>query len=114
MSNKPQANFRSAAALGISMGVWISEKGNPSFKVQKRYKDQESGEWKETQYLSSTDLAGLIEVAQRGLAYAAKHYEQRSAQRASDGGEPQPRESIRPMSQKPLPEPNFEDDDIPF
>lgn len=111
MSNKPIKQFRSAAALGLSMGMWISEKGNPSFKIQKRYKDQESGEWKETQYFTSTDLAGLAELAQRGLAVAANHYEIRAKERASSEGAQQ---EIKPIAPKPFADSPLDDDDIPF
>lgn len=117
MSNKPHS-IKSAACLGLELACWTSDDGKISFSINKRYKDKNTEEWKDTKYLNSGDLAGLLEIANKGLAWAGKYYEAKRA--AKDGAAP----SAHGQAQAPRPAPTggmamqqavpFDDDDIPF
>lgn len=110
MSNGPERTFHSAASLGLQLAAWRNDKGNLSFSLSKRYKDKESGEWKDTKYLQGSDLGGLLELANRALVYAAAQYDLRRAQKE----DPQPAAPKRVASGAPSPKAGFDDDDIPF
>jgi hypothetical protein len=115
MSNKPFA-IKSAASLGLELACWISDDGKISFSLSKRYKDKNTGEWKDTKYLSAQDLGGLTELAHKGLEWAGAYYNTRRAQSTEGGAAPKSTPQAKPPSvgksvNQAVP---FEDDDIPF
>ncbi len=116
MSNKP-FSIKSAASLGLELACWISDDGKISFSLSKRYKDKNTGEWKDTKYLSAQDLAGLTEIAHKGLEWAGDYYNSKRAQSAEGGAAPKatPQAAKQPSGGKALQQAvPFEDDDIPF
>ena len=75
MTQKPsEAPYKTIRAGKVSIALWKTEvtHNDHSFtqhsaKVQKRYRDKESGEWKTTEYLYRQDLADLIVCAQKAF-----------------------------------------------
>lgn len=113
MSNGPMKNLHSAAALGLQLAAWLSDTGNVSFSLSKRFKDKETGEWKDTKYLLPSDLAALVELANRGLLLAADHYDRRREANKQNGTPNSHAEAPRNTSTTQA-QTNFADDDIPF
>ena len=64
--NKPLQDFKNK---GVSVAVWPTKNGGYSYSIQKRYKDKQSGEWKETKSLFKEEAEALIELLQQALAY---------------------------------------------
>lgn len=64
--NKPLQDFKNK---GLSVAVWAGRNGGYTFTVQKRYKDKQTGEWKETKSLFKEEAEALIELLQQALAY---------------------------------------------
>lgn len=64
--NKPVQDFKNK---GLSVAVWPGRNGGYTYSVQKRYKDKQSGEWKETKSLFKEEAEALIELLQQALAY---------------------------------------------
>ena len=73
MSNRPAISVKSNVSWSISIAGWSGEKG-PSFKINKRYKDKESGEYKDTVWLNPQDLAAIALLIPEALQ-AIKQYE---------------------------------------
>lgn len=93
MSNKPIAKLNLA---GVSIAIWGGE--YPSYSIQRRYKDKQSGEWKDAKSWDGASLAVLSALIPQALAIGAK----------PRGSEPeQPAEP----KQREVP---FDEDDIPF
>ena len=69
MANRPIQSFKTLAAPGIEVSIWKGEKRN-SFTIRKRYKDPESGDWKEAKTFGEQDLAGLSLLCQRAIAWS--------------------------------------------
>lgn len=70
MSNKPSVEFSSAIS-GIKLSGWEGERGI-SWQLRKSYKDKETGEWKESKYLSNWDLDAVISLAAQAKEHAAE------------------------------------------
>lgn len=64
--NKPVQDFKNK---GVSVAVWPTKNGGYSYSIQKRYKDKQTGEWKETKSLFKEEAEALIELLQQALAY---------------------------------------------
>lgn len=78
--NKPLQDFKNK---GVSVAVWAAKNGGYSFSLQKRYKDKQSGEWKESRYYYKDEIEGLIELLKEAVKYASnrsEHESQGSAQ----------------------------------
>lgn len=77
MERKPLKTFRSSAAFAVSIAVWEGEKGC-TFSIQKRIKDQQTGEYKDVKSYYASDLLALAHIAKQALAwadnYSAEHY----------------------------------------
>ena len=56
---------------GLSVAVWETRNGGHSFSVSKRYKDKQSGEWKDSKYLFKDDLESLIVMLQTAINYSS-------------------------------------------
>lgn len=72
MSKQPDIKLKSNISYGIQLAGWVGERGT-SFKINKRYKDKNSGEWKDTEWLSPQDLAGLSFLIPEAIAQAQQH-----------------------------------------
>lgn len=74
-ANPPDVVYRSG---GVSVAVWKNEtlqngRTVPQFsvRIQKRFKDAESGEWKTTDYFFPEDLPRLELVVREAYRYVA-------------------------------------------
>ena len=71
---RPEREFR---AGGVSAAIWKSASTNQdgrtvdrwSVKIQKRYQDQQSGDWRSSDYYYGSELADLALVAQRAYEF---------------------------------------------
>lgn len=81
---------------------WENERGM-SWSFSKRYKDKESGEWKESKYLSDWDLDALVSLAAQAKEFLS---ERRRANR--------PEGNSAPAAPSLAPKVKLEDDEIPF
>lgn len=98
MSNKPAQSWNMG---GVQIAMWVNDKG-ASFTLQKRYKDQASGEWKESKYLYASDLAALAALIPSAVGASLNVKRGQSAQ----VGVSEPVAQDVPSA--------IDDDDIPF
>ncbi|RKY10690.1 MAG: hypothetical protein DRP56_00290 [Planctomycetota bacterium] len=68
------APYKTLRAGKMSIALWqneITQQGRTftqhSARIQKRYRDKQTGEWKTTEYLYRQDLADLIVCAQKAF-----------------------------------------------
>ena len=54
--NKPVQDFKHK---GLSVAVWPTRNGGYSYSISKRYKDKQSGEWRETKSLFKDEAEAL-------------------------------------------------------
>lgn len=73
--NKPVQDFKNK---GVSVAVWNAKNGGYSFSIQKRYKDKQSGEWKESRYYYKDELEALIELLKEAVTYVSNRSEHES------------------------------------
>lgn len=73
--NKPVMDYKNK---GVSVAVWTAKNGGYSFSIQKRYKDKQSGEWKESKYYYKEEVESLIELLQEAVKYASNRSEHES------------------------------------
>jgi hypothetical protein len=98
--NKPIQDFKNK---GVSVAVWNAKNGGYSFSIQKRYKDKQSGDWKESRYYYKEEMEGLIELLQEAIKYASNRSEHES-----QGSQNGPGQNVaRELTQEEL-------DDLPF
>jgi len=64
MTNGPSAKWK-VDGSGVTLAMFVSDKGRSSFILQKRYKDGE--EWKESKYLSEADLLVVVNLCKQAL-----------------------------------------------
>jgi phosphoribosylformylglycinamidine (FGAM) synthase-like enzyme len=64
--NKPLRDFKNK---GLSVAIWETRNGGYSYSISKRYKDKQSGEWRETKNLFKEEAEALIILLQEALAY---------------------------------------------
>lgn len=95
MANKPVAEWKSEVS-SLRLSAWKNDKGF-SFSFNKRYKDKETGEWKDSKYLYDNDLRAAQEIIQQALDYVAQKDSEASLSPAAAAA------NI-----------SFVDDDIPF
>jgi len=98
--NKPIQDFKNK---GVSVAVWNAKNGGYSFSIQKRYKDKQSGDWKESRYYYKEEMEGLIELLQEAVKYASNRSEHESQGSQNGLGQNVARE----LTQEEL-------DDLPF
>jgi len=74
MSEEKRPPFKTFRAGKMSIAIWRNEveQGDRTFvqysiKIQKRYRDKETDEWKTAEYLYPTDLPHLIICAQKAF-----------------------------------------------
>ena len=80
--NKPVMDYKNK---GVSVAVWRARNGGYSFSIQKRYKDKQSGDWKESRYYYKEEVEGLIELLQEAVKYASGRAEHDVDHLASGG-----------------------------
>lgn len=73
--NKPLQDYKNK---GVSVAVWEARNGGYSYSIQKRYKDKQSGDWKESKYYYKEEVEGLIELLQEAVKYASNRSEHES------------------------------------
>lgn len=78
MTQQNQTPERELRAGTICASIWRKELSHGgrkwqeySIRVQKRYKDERSGEWKTTTYFRPEDLPKLVLVANKAYEYAS-------------------------------------------
>ena len=64
--NKPVQDFKHK---GLSVAVWPTRNGGYSYSISKRYKDKQSGEWRETKSLFKDEAEALIDLLKQAIAY---------------------------------------------
>ena len=86
-NQKPAREFRAGTILAAVWPKEVTHNGRKwvehSIRIQKRYKDERSGEWKTTTYFRPDDLPKLALVA--GRAYEQVTLSQTEASNAVDG-----------------------------
>ena len=76
MAQEQRAPFKTFRAGKISISLWQNETEHEgrtftqyTIKVQKRYRDKQTDEWKTTEYLYQQDLPNLIVCAQKAFEF---------------------------------------------
>lgn len=76
MTQEAKAPFKTFRAGKISIALWRKETEQAegtyiqyTLKVQKRYRDKQTGEWKTADYLYPADLPKLIICAQKAFEF---------------------------------------------
>ena len=85
--NKPVQDFKHK---GLSVAVWPTKNGGYSYSIQKRYKDKQTGEWKETKSLFKEEAEALIDLLKQALAYGGTREEHEHEGIPSGQGKPGP------------------------
>ncbi|MCO6438534.1 MAG: hypothetical protein J5J06_15695 [Phycisphaerae bacterium] len=80
MTQQTQAPIKEFRAGSVRAAIWredILDQGRPivkhSVKIQKRYFDKGTGEWRDTDYFFPNDLPRLRLVAEKSFEYIALH-----------------------------------------
>lgn len=62
--NRPLKEFRSETSFGLKVTAWPMKnqksQADCQYTISKRYKDKESGEWKDSRYLFKQDIQSLF------------------------------------------------------
>lgn len=103
MSRQPLVEFKSKIS-GVKLTGWEGDRGI-SWNLSKRYKDKESGEWKESKYLTDWDLDAIASLASQAKEFNA---ERRRAVREGNLPEEAPAPIVAVTKY------DLADDDIPF
>lgn len=57
---------------GLQVAVWANRNGGYTYSISKRYKDKQSGEWKESKSLFKEEAEALIKLLQEALRYGTE------------------------------------------
>jgi len=101
--NKPVQDFKHK---GLSVAVWPTKNGGYSYSISKRYKDKQSGEWKETKSFFKEEAEALIDLLKQALAYGGSREEHEHEGIPSGQGKPGPKVKYELTDE--------EIDDLPF
>jgi len=101
--NKPVQDFKHK---GLSVAVWPTKNGGYSYSIQKRYKDKQSGEWRETKSFFKEEAEALIDLLKQALAYGGNREEHEHEGIPSGQGKPGPKVKYE-LTEEEL-------DDLPF
>lgn len=101
--NKPVQDFKHK---GLSVAVWPTKNGGYSYSISKRYKDKQSGEWRETKSLFKDEAEALIDLLKQALAYGGSREEHEHEGIPSGQGKPGPKVKYELTDE--------EIDDLPF
>lgn len=119
MSKQPDIKLKSNISYGLEVAGWVGERG-ASFKINKRYKNKETQEWQNTDWLNTADLAALHFLISEAITQA-KELESERRERYNNNTQFQEeiakqeevtnkQEVVTTYAQVPL----MADDDIPF
>lgn len=86
--NKPVQDFKHK---GLSVAVWPTRNGGYSYSISKRYKDKQSGEWRETKSLFKDEAEALIDLLKQAIAYGGTREEHEHEGIPSGQGKPGPK-----------------------
>lgn len=86
--NKPVQDFKHK---GLSVAVWPTKNGGYSYSISKRYKDKQSGEWRETKSLFKDEAEALIDLLKQAIAYGGTREEHEHEGIPSGQGKPGPK-----------------------
>lgn len=86
--NKPVQDFKHK---GLSVAVWPARNGGYSYSISKRYKDKQSGEWRETKSLFKEEAEALIDLLKQAIAYGSNRQADAEEGLASGQGKPGPK-----------------------
>lgn len=70
--NKPVETFKNK---GLQVAIWPTKNGGYSYSISKRYKDKQTGEWKETKSLFKEEAEALIDLLKQALGYGGSREE---------------------------------------
>jgi hypothetical protein len=101
--NKPIQDFKNK---GVSVAVWPTKNGGYSYSISKRYKDKQSGEWRESKSLFKEEAEALIDLLKQALAHGGTREEHEHEGIPSGQGKPGPKVAYE-LSDDEL-------DDLPF
>lgn len=101
--NKPVQNFRDK---GLDVAVWPAKNGGYSYSISKRYKDKQTGEWKETKSLFKEEAEALIDLLKQAIGYGGSREEHEHEGIPSGQGKPGPKVAYELTEE--------EIDDLPF
>lgn len=104
MSRQPLTEFKSAIS-GVKLTAWEGERGI-SWNLSKRYKDKETGEWKESKYLTDWDLDAISSLVAQAKEFNAERRRASRETATGTGTPPPPTYEVKKY--------NLADDDIPF
>ena len=85
---KPVQDFKHK---GLSVAVWPTKNGGYSYSISKRYKDKQSGEWRETKSFFKEEAEALIDLLKQALAYGGNREEHEHEGIPSGQGKPGPK-----------------------
>lgn len=99
MSNKPLATIKDDQNFMPRIVIWPSKKEgkDPSFQIEKQWKDKQSGEYKKSNSFYLRDLKTLLKIIPEAIAFV-------------DGDSAPDKGGAAPAGK----ENGFDDDDIPF
>lgn len=86
--NKPVQDFKHK---GLSVAVWPTRNGGYSYSISKRYKDKQTGEWRETKSLFKDEAEALIDLLKQAIAYGGTREEHEHEGIPSGQGKPGPK-----------------------
>lgn len=104
MSRQPLTEFKSAIS-GVKLTAWEGERGI-SWNLSKRYKDKETGEWKESKYLTDWDLDAIASLVAQAKEFNAERRRASRETATGTGTPPPPTYEVKKY--------NLADDEIPF
>lgn len=113
MSKQPDIKLKSNISFGIQLAGWVGEKGT-SFKINKRYKDKNSGEWKDTEWLSPQDLAGLSFLIPEAIAQAQQHEQLNKGEKQNGNTHISADTEAKAGEASSVKVSTFDDSDLPF
>jgi light-regulated signal transduction histidine kinase (bacteriophytochrome) len=97
----------------MKLAVWQGDyQGKPtfSFSLKKNYKDNQTGEWKQTDYMSKKDLQDALIIIQKQLMEEVRVVD---TQQRQSNQQPQNNQSYQKNNQQTN-NPYPQDDDIPY
>lgn len=84
---KPIKSFKEK---GVEVAIWETKNGGYSYSISKRYKDKNTGEWKESKYLYKDEAEILARLITEAVGYSADVEEHAQAGIPSGQGKPGP------------------------
>ena len=100
---KPVKSFKEK---GVEVALWETKNGGFSYSIGKRYKDKQTGEWKESKYLYKDEVEMLVRLLAEAIKYSSDSAEHAHEGLGSGQGKPG-KDAVYELSQNDL-------DDIPF